>query len=323
MTTPGTNRRIERIIRLWVALQRGDAPRPRELAAQLGVAEPTLRKDLGLMRSVTEWPMRWDIRHKRWRLGGEATALNLPPGSSLVVAALSRALAVNGHGPARATAALVVQAVEASLDESLQRSFSRLADDTGREVIDALTLAIGHRARVYLEVRARSDQVRPRRLAFDPESFEFVERHLYVVGVHVDKRMRVAQRVDRIRRVVETPMRFAQPLEVENALGEPEHRVGIWGGRTVTEVVCSVTQELVELVQTEPACRDHTLEVSADGSAVFRFRVSNVDAFVRWTMRWMDGMTVLGPPEVVQAVRHLLSGALARHRNTPVRGETP
>jgi predicted DNA-binding transcriptional regulator YafY len=323
MTTATVNPRLERVLRLVVALQRGDAPSPRSLAERLGVAEPTLRKDLALVRAVTRWPLKWDWRRKGWRLGGEATALNLPPGSSLVVAALTRALATTGNGPARATAAMVAEAVEVALDETLRRSFERLAEDTGPNVIDALAEAIGRRARVVLEVRPRSNGSRPRTLAFDPESFEFVERHLYLIGVHVSKGLRVPQRVDRIRSVRQTGMLLPNPLEVEDARGAPEHRVGIWGGKTTTEVVCAVEAELVELVQTEPACRDFTVEPTPDGGAIMRFRVSHVPAFVRWTMRWMDGMTVMGPPEVVQSVRQLLGGALARHRNTPTRGEMP
>ncbi|MCK6572711.1 WYL domain-containing protein [Myxococcota bacterium] len=311
--TDASGRRSARLVDLLITLYRGGAPGPRVLADTFGVSAATLRKDLALLRQRLGWPLTWDPSSGSWRLGGDATPLHLPPGTSLVLSALTRSLAAHGHGPLQTASALIASAVEASVDQELRSAFGAMVSNARPDLLEQLGDAIRHRDRLCIEYRSRSRARRLVRAAFDPEGFEFVDRHLYIIGVRVDRLLRVAHRVDRIERVQRMGMRLGKPLAVRDVRGPVANRVGIWGGPTVTEVTCIASRTLADLIRAEPACLDFTFRPLTPMEVELVFRVSHVEAFVRWSMRWMDGLTVISPPDVVASVRALLAAAGERH----------
>ena len=307
-------KRSARLVLLLLRLLRTCTSSPADLADEFGVEAPTLRKDLALLRKVTQWPLAWRPDLKRWRLGGEANSFHLPPSTSLVLQAVLHSLAEGGRGEARTASIVLAQAVELAIDSRLRRDIGRLVRDTDMGIIEALHQAIERRLQVTLRYTSRSSDGRSKSVRFVPERFEFVDRHLYVIGVRADLNKRLPQRVDRLQSVTPTGLGHLDLVHAEDGLGPSENRVGIWGGTAIAEVVCRVERALVDLVESEPPCRDFSRSrIRPDGSVDFTFRVTHVEALVRWSLRFLDGLTVVSPVEAVEYARRMIDGASVRY----------
>lgn len=312
-----TTRRMTRLLRLLLTILTPDASRPAALALRFGVTEGTIRRDVAQLREATGLELRWQRRLGTWRVGGSLTTIMLePPEASALLAMLVRA-ASRSDGMTRTLAMQLISRLAPAAPDHVRQTLLP-AGSTG-ELVDRLAHfrmicdAIERGAQVELTYFSRARRGRHRALFFPHRILEAHE-HFYVEGFRVDAGQKRKHRLDRILAVAATPVSGNRMLHLGGPQGADRHRVGVFDSDPLTEVTVRIDRHIADLVHDEPPNQDWDWEPQHDGSVVAKYRVTGIDALIRWALKWADGLVILAPEGIRKKMRQHLARSLSRHR---------
>jgi len=305
--------RLRRCLAVLLEVLGGTRDGPTALAERFEVAPSTLRRDLSALRKTTGWPLEWDYRGKRWLPGGAVPLLQLPPGATAALCAFAEHLSARDSDEVRGVGTALTSALLAHLDEGASALIERLSRGRSPQVLPVVERALRERIRLRLTYRSlrRGGE---HTLLVDPMRLRYVPPHLYLEAFNLDERAVRLQRIDRVVRVEALGVSLPEGTLPARAHADRRNDVGAWTGEPVIEVRCHVDARIADLVDEEPPCEDHTWTTQPGSEVrVLTARIAHRFGFLTWAQRWLDGLTIVDPPELADEMRARLEAARARY----------
>jgi len=278
------------------------------LARQIGVSKRTIYRDLEAMDLDGGLPV-WNDGG-RFGLAGDAflppLAFTLPEAMAIFLAARLLTKATDELDPELIGALVkLAEVLPDVLAEQLHETATAFSDSTPRDetftrVLRSLTQALAERRVVEIVYaagtydRSRAD----RRLRLQPYAIEpsGQTRALYVIGYDEERKARRTFKVERIRSVVVTPNRF-EPRSASVA-AEMRSAWDVIGDDEPVGIVLRFGADVAPRVAETRWHPSQVLEPGADGSLIWRARVSGVLEIRAWILGWGADVKVLEPPEL-------------------------
>lgn len=256
--------------------------------------------------------------------------LELSPEETAALAVVGRFSRADVAGPVRAalTSALGKLQFDSPIPGDVQATveerylFHRPVEDSGRGQagLGALAEAIVHNRTVQFTYYAIGAD-KTRRRAVDPYGLGFADGRWYLVGRSHARRAIRSFRIDRIRGDValarpdaagpdfETPDSF----HLEDYLGRPPWTFG----RAEPVVAVIRFDSTVAWMVKEDQCADDRWTDRPDGRGELERRVTNVDALLKWLLRFGPHAEVVAPPELRKRTIEALRAVRCLYQQTP------
>lgn len=310
-----------RLYHLHYAIKSGRCPSVVELAAELGVSERTVERDLQQLRDLYA-PLVYDRVRGGYRYEGDygLPQVKLTAGELTVLLIGQRLLSELAGTPFAAAARRVMEklpfilgeemSVEAEpFGEEISFGLPRVRGDQDRlgRHFDLLAEAIAHRRTVRMVYHALTRDATTER-EVDPYHLRFEAGAWYAIGYcHLRRDLRIFA-VDRIKELSLTGKTFERDSDftIRQYLGlswgierGPEYFVRVAfdadQARWVRERVWHETQRLVD---------------TPDGGVILEVKVSGLESIKRWILGFGRHARVLSPPELARMIREEAEGIL-------------
>ncbi len=299
-----------------------------ELADRLEVGPRTIRRDVDKLRSLG-YPIEAApgvAGGYRLGAGGELPPLLLDDAEAVAVAVGLRTAAAGGIAGIEETSVRALSKLEQVLPGRLRRRVSALSDATSAfgmegpridsEVLATLAGACRDSARLRFSYVARDDQASTR--IVEPAAVVYSGHRWYLVAFDLDRDDWRTFRLDRIRgrvRLGERGRRRVVPGGDAAAFVRERLR-GAWEGEGSSEMVPGRIRLSAPASRVRPRIPARYAEVQPDGeeACIVTSRGRWSHGFLVWMATLDEPMEVLGPPELSEAARVLvtrLSGAAA------------
>lgn len=293
-----------------------------DIAKQIGVSKRTVYRDLDNMDLDGGLPI-WNDEGK---FGLEEGAF-LPPLALTLYEAMAFFLAARLLS--KATDELdteiigafvkLAQVLPPVLAEQLQATADAFsdtpADETFTRVLRGLTQALAERRPVELEYDSRAyDPTRGmRHVRLHPYAIEpsANTRALYVIGWDEERQARRTYKVERIRSVTLTTTTF--PAQAPSVAAEMRNAWDVVGDDTPAQIAIRFTPSVAQRVTETRWHPSQVDEFEADGSLLWRARVSGVLEIRSWILGWGPDAEVLEPAELREWVADQHREAVARY----------
>lgn len=322
--------RIHRLLRILTLIQAQTGWGPARLAAECGVNERTIYRDIDELRAAGI-PCDYDAKSDGYRVSDE---FFLPPvqitaEEALSLAVLCEQVAEPGQIAHLASAVRALEKIQAAMPSSVREEIEKLAGSiairTGpaappdtvtepnhRRAYELIRQAVANRTSLVAEYVPGNQPMTAaagapvEKFDFEPYALLYSVRAWYAVGYHSGRDDLRCLKLARFRSLRPTAREFVVPegFTLERYFGNawrlvrgPEdYRVEILFDAafapTVTDTRWHATQEV---------------ERHADGSATLRFTVSGLDEIVWWVLGYGPHARVLGPDVLRDRVRSLAS----------------
>lgn len=305
--------RAARLLRLVHLLDTRSGRTRQQLAAELGVSERTLYRDLSGIEELGIPLVQHDGRYRlvdgaSWRplmlTAQERATLRLLLGS----AALRRETAMRQRLESLASklTAAIDGAAEGLVLADLERS-----GPIAESLIPAIEDAIARQQTLrvdYVSLSSRSRRVR----RVDPWALFHRGEAWYLAGrCHENGGPRMF-RLDRIRAASATGDLFLRPenFDVDAWLCDAW---SLFQGDEPREVVVRFDAEVAPLVESARHHDGESVRVLADGSAEYRVRLGHLEEIARWIVTFGGMARAVEPAELVERVREIAQGVVAAH----------
>ena len=278
-----------------------------DLARQIGVSKRTVYRDLDAMdldAGLTIW-------NEGGRFGLDADAflpplaLTLPEAMAFFLAARLLTKATDELDTEIIGAFVkLAQILPPVLAEQLQETADAYADtprdETFTRVLRALTEALAQRRIVEIEYAAGvyDPSKRDRRVRLHPYAIEpsAQTRALYVIGFDEERQARRTFKVERTRSASLTPESF--PAQAPSVAAEMRSAWDVVSDDVPVDVVVRFSPMVATRVAEARWHPSQVDELEADGSLVWRARVSGLLEVRSWVLSWGAEAEVLEPPEL-------------------------
>jgi predicted DNA-binding transcriptional regulator YafY len=294
-----------------------------DIAKQIGVSKRTVYRDLENIDFDGGLPI-WNVDGK---FGLEEGAF-LPPLALTLHEAMAFFLAARLLS--KATDELdteiigafvkLAQVLPPVLAEQLQETADAFSDtpsdETFTRVLRGLTQALADRRIVEIEYDAGVyDPTRGiRRVRLHPYAIEpsAHTRALYVIGWDEERQARRTYKVERIRSVSLTPATF--PVQTPDVAAEMRSAWDVVGDDTPVEITIRFDKSVAQRVAETRWHPSQVDELEADGSLLWRARVSGVLEIRSWILGWGPAAEVLEPDDLREWVAARHAEAAARYQ---------
>ena len=154
-------------------------------------------------------------------------------------------------------------------------------------------------------------QNQPRRRTVDPMSIHSHQGHLYLIAHDTE---RDALRTFKVARLSDIAMldRPADPHPEYDEEALFAHAAQVWSGDPIP-VAIRLTARVARFATEWPLSSRQTLDGQPDGSVIVRASVAGTVEAMRWTLRWGRDAEALSPPELRDAVKKQLLGAVEHY----------
>jgi predicted DNA-binding transcriptional regulator YafY len=275
-----------------------------DLAKQIGVSKRTVYRDLDAM----DFDAGLHIWNEGGRFGLDADAflpplaLTLPEAMSFFLAArlLTKAtdeLDTEIIGAFVKLAQVLPPVLAEQLQETADAFADTPADETFTRVLRGLTEALANRRIVEIEYQAGIyDPSRGmRRVRLHPYAIEpSAQTHaLYVIGYDEEREARRTYKVERIREISLTPETF--PAQGPSVAAEMRAAWDVVGDDTPVDIAIRFGPSVAARVSETRWHPSQVTELEADGSLLWRARVSGLLEVRSWILGWGPDAEVLEP----------------------------
>ncbi len=316
------NSDVHRLLRIITLVQGPDAYSTERLAAELGVSERTIFRDMKKLND-TGVPVVFDEARGGYRVGA---GFFLPPLQLTVDEALALALLCDDVAQKEQIAFLApawrgLAKIEAQLPPETRAELDSLAghvvvrtaqaDPAGgsSDVYDRMRGAIASRRALLCEYESpasisRGDRAESEEFHFEPYALLFSVRAWYALGTREGREGVRCLKLSRFTRVATTANAYEIPasFSVESHLGNAwrlipgsiEHEVVLRFEAPISETVADTRWHATQVIEHEP-----------DGSITMRMRVAGLDEIVWWVLSMGPSCRVVEPPELAERVRAL------------------
>lgn len=322
--------------RQWILLRALSSRRigltVREMAAEVGAAEKTIRRDLALFRRVG-FPLEESVGEygrKTWRIasvGGQPPSFGFDEAAALYLGGrLLDPLAGTPFGAAARSAAAKVRAMLGrSALEYLDRFAGHFhltavdAHDYTRhaELIDGLQVAIEDGHAVQLRYRAEREASATDR-EVHPLGWIYHRGALYLIALDPAAGRVKHYKVDRVEAATTLERRFLRPegFEAESHLAAS---FGVYQrDGAATTVTVRFAPEAARYIQESRWHACERLTPQPDGGVEAEFRLSSTEELKRWVLGFGAKAVVLGPESLRREIAEELA-ALAAAYDAPAR----
>jgi predicted DNA-binding transcriptional regulator YafY len=322
---PAKRDRTARLMRVATLLfAHPDGMRPKDIAERLGMSVRNVYRDLKALDGEVGLPM-WS-EEGRWGILESAflppLKLTLSEAMAVFIAARLMVRYADKYDPDLGSA---FEKLAASLPETLRDQVSRTLDVLQDAPLDPdfidhvrqLTRAWAERRVVEIEYEGAAYEGRPgerSRRTVRPFIIEpSLQTHaLYLIGWDETRDALRTFKIERIRDVALTPRTFDPPEAglVEAMLTKAWD---IIADQPEVEIVLGFTPSVAARVQETTWHPTQQVTVEADGSLVWRARVSGTIEIRLWILSWGDEVDVLEPSSLRDDVAATLRRAVARY----------
>ena len=296
--------------------------RPSDLAKKLGVSRRTAYRDLKALELEVDIPI-WN-EHGRWGVSqsGLLPALRFSRDEALAIVLAARLLAkfATGYDPELGAALMKLGGMlDEPLRSAVERTVSQLSNlrdqPEAQSRLRVLANAwVNGRVVEFEYAAAWSNPGSPRTARVHPYLIEPSSATLatYLIGFDETRNAMRTFRVDRIVNPRMTPSTFVRPkdVELERTLAAAWDIVA---DQPLEEIVIRFTPEAASRASETRWHPSQTSEREADGSLLWRARVSGLLEVRSWILGWGDGAEVLKPQALRDDVAQTLRAAAARY----------
>ena len=298
--------------------------RPNDLAKKLGVSRRTAYRDLKALEREVDVPI-WN-EHGRWGVleSGLLPALRFSRDEAIAIVLAARLLAkfATGYDPELGAALMKLGGMlEEPLRSAVERTVSQISQlrdqPEAQTRLRVLSNAWVNGRVVEFEYAAawsspgttRTARVHP--YLIEPSAATLAT---YLIGFDETRNAMRTFRVDRIKdpRMTITTFTRPQEVELERTLAAAWDIVA---DQPLEEIVLRFTPEAAPRASETRWHPSQVSEREADGSLLWRARVSGLLEIRAWILSWGDGVEVLKPPTLRDDVARILATAAARYRN--------
>lgn len=323
---------LERMLRIHQRIQAGDCPNATRLAGALEVSTKSIYRDLDFMRDRLELPLEFDPRRNGYVYTQDVAAfptLQITEGElfALLVAekALEQYRGTHFEKPLRSAFGKMAAALPDTIsmnwaDWSETISFRTTAEPILKlETFDALAQATVRRRQLRLLYRkAGQKEADPR--VVDPYHLANINGEWFLFAYcHLRRDIRTFV-PSRIAAVELTGKTFARPRQfsLEKRL---RASFGVRTGGGDYEVILHCHEWVADLIREKRWHPSQVLRDLSDGVEL-RLRLSTLVEVQRWVLSWGGYISVIAPPELVEAARAAARRILKGSRGvTSERGE--
>lgn len=316
--------RIHRLLKIVTLMQSARGWNARRLAAECGVDERTIYRDLTELEGVGI-PFCFDKAADGYRVRPDffLPPVQLTPEEALALSALCQEIGERQQIPFLRPAFRAVAKIEAQLPGSLQKEVGalegRLSIQTAQanppdghaDVYDRVRRAIALRRSLRCRYEAANSGAEDDgQFTLRPYCLFFSVRAWYVVGLHEGRGAVRSLKLSRFTQVTEIdepsdiPADFSLEAHLGNAWrmirGEREYDVEIWFDPSFAQTMSDTLWH-----------RTQTVETHDDGSATFRCKVAGLDEIVWWVLGMGPHCVVRAPTELRERVAGHARGTAA------------
>ncbi len=185
------------------------------------------------------------------------------------------------------------------------------------EVMAAVDRALRDERRLHIRYQGVQDES-PRWRRVDPAALQVTGRALYLHAWCLERGAPRRFKLTRIHEAEVTHER-AEHADRVDVQGRIARAAVAWDGEPV-EVAVWLSPRVARFATEYPLHAKQQVSRNEDGSAVVRATVAGLVEPARWVVSWGREARVIGPPELVAAVREELAEALARYEEAPGSG---
>jgi predicted DNA-binding transcriptional regulator YafY len=309
--------RVHRLLRILTLVQSRSGWTARDLAAECGVEERTIFRDLNELGGAGV-PIVFDSATGGYRVQQE---FFLPPVQLTAEEALSMGLLcehIAQHEqipylkPAwRALHKLVAQLPE-SVREEVNSVLGQMAVQTERavppdghsDVYDRIREAIATKRALVCSYESLSGGSPDEIFDFEPYTLFFCVRTWYAIGFHSGRDAVRCLRLNRFTKVTPTE----RPYEIPDSFSLESHLGNAWRmirGDTEYDVELRFSPEFAQTVSDTRWRPNQSLEFHQDGSVTLKFRVAGLAEIVWWVLSYGPHCVVVEPPMLRDRVSEL------------------
>jgi proteasome accessory factor B len=296
--------------------------RPSDLAKKLGVSRRTAYRDLKALETEVDIPI-WN-EHGRWGVSqsGLLPALRFSRDEALAIVLAARLLAkfATGYDPELGAALMKLGGMlDEPLRSAVERTVSQLSNlrdqPEAQSRLRVLANAwVNGRVVEFEYAPAWSNPGTTRTARVHPYLIEPSSATLatYLIGFDETRNAMRTFRADRIVNPRMTPSTFVRPkdVELERTLAAAWDIVA---DQPLEEIVIRFTPEAASRASETRWHPSQTSEREADGSLLWRARVSGLLEVRSWILGWGEGAEVLKPQALRDDVAQTLRAAAARY----------
>ncbi|MFG0306166.1 MAG: helix-turn-helix transcriptional regulator [Phycisphaerales bacterium JB040] len=317
--------RVHRLLKLLTLIQSGQGWTAAKLAAECGVTERTIFRDLNELAGVGI-SVVFDDAARTYRVQGDffLPPVHFTPEEALAMAVLCEHIArpeqIAFTKPAWKALAKVFASLPGSIREDVYRKSQRVAVRTAKaspadgfvDLYETIQTAIAGTRALVCTYDSLSGQTDGQEFDFEPYMLFFSVRAWYAIGYHAGRRDVRVLKLNRFgsMRLTDRTYRIPEDFSLDSHLGnawrmirgEPDHQVEI-----------HFEPEFAETMSETHWHKTQDVEFHTDGSATFRCTVSGLDEIVWWVLSMGPHCTVRKPRELRERVCRAASEMLERY----------
>jgi predicted DNA-binding transcriptional regulator YafY len=298
--------------------------RPNDLAKKLGVSRRTAYRDLKALEREVDVPI-WN-EHGRWGVlqSGLLPALRFSRDEAIAIVLAARLLAkfATGYDPELGAALMKLGGMlEEPLRSAVERTVSQISELRNQPEAQSRLRVLANawvngRVLEFEYAAAWSSPGTTRTARVHPYLIEPSAATLatYLIGFDETRSAMRTFRVDRISNPRMTTATFTRPQEVELE----RTLAAAWdivADQPLEEIVVRFTPEAAARASETRWHPSQASEREADGSLLWRARISGLLEVRAWILGWGDGAEVLKPQALRDDVARILAAATARYEN--------
>jgi predicted DNA-binding transcriptional regulator YafY len=313
---------LERMLRIHQAVQAGEYPTSKTLAAEFEVSTKCVQRDIEFMRDRLRLPIDFDFQRNGFRYTEEVSsfpALQITEGElfALVIAekALQQYRGTSFEQPLLSAVRKMQKSLPDTISISLDEVDRTISFRTRAEPILDLAifdiLAKATAAREQLEITYRKPgAAQPELRLIDPYHLANINGEWFLFAFdHLRKDIRTFVPA-RMKAVRKTGRSFPKPQKF--SLDQRLHgSFGVRSGEGSYEVVLRFDAKVADYIREKKWHESQQLRELKQGHLELRMRLSSLAEVERWVLNWAGHAVVVKPPELARSVAEAARRILA------------
>jgi proteasome accessory factor B len=301
------------MLRIHQAVQAGEYPTSKSLAAEFEVSAKCVHRDIEFMRDRMRLPIEFDYTHNGFRYTEEVSsfpALQITEGELFALVIAEKALQQYRGTTFEQPLLSAIRKMQKSLPDTISISL----DDVDRTIsfrtraepildlaiFDILAKATSSREQLEITYRKPGANLPEQRIV-DPyhlaningEWFLFAYDHLRKdIRTFVPARMKAIRRTGKI---FAKPQKFSLDQRLQGSFG-------VRSGEGSYEVVIRFNARVADYIREKKWHQTQELRELKQGEVELRMRLSSLAEVERWVLNWAGNAVVIRPPELAKSV---------------------
>jgi proteasome accessory factor B len=304
---------LERMLRIHQAVQAGEYPTAKSLAAEFEVSTKCVHRDIDFMRDRFQLPIEFDFTRNGFRYTEEVRAfpaLQITEGElfALVIAekALQQYRGTSFEKPLlsaiRKMQKSLPDTISISLDE-VDRTISfrtRAEPILDLSIFDALAKATATREQLEIAYR-KPGATQPEQRIVDPYHLANINGEWFLFAYdHLRKDIRtfVPARMKAVKKTGKTfpkPQKFSLDQRLQGSFG-------VRSGEGSYDVVIRFNERVADYIREKRWHETQELRELRQGGVELRMRLSSLAEVERWVLNWAGNAVVVKPSELARSV---------------------